>query len=265
MDAEKLMALMGQKKADMAKRDRTVKPHDGKNRIALLPGWKKGEEHVYFHDYGQHYIKDAAGDIKAVYPCAEKTYGTPCPVCEALAQATRVAPDDATIEALGEAKSNGRVLMNVLVLDSDKPNDPVIFEVPRTLFGSIVGLVEEWGLAAFQREIIIERTGKGLGTKYTAQIGPKETKVDPAIVAKVHDLDEYVKQDSEEQKTRAISAISGLVGVTAVGLAAPAGSATPRTNEALPSAPAAGEAAGAPEVPAPSLDEDLDSLLDGIE
>lgn len=212
MDASKLMGLMKDKKAAMTKRDRTVKPHDGKNRIVLLPGWEAGNEHVYFHDFGQHYIKNAAGEIQAVYPCADSTYGQPCAVCAALSDATRNAPDDATISLLGEAKASRRVLLNVLVLDGDKPNEPVIYEVAPTVFGAIVDLIEEWGIEAFKREIVIERSGKGLNTKYTAQISPKTVEVAPATLAKIHNLAEYVKQESEEQQRRAISAIGAVSG-----------------------------------------------------
>lgn len=262
MDATKLMALMGEKKAAMAKRDKTVKPKDGKNRIVLLPGWEAGNEHVYFHDFGQHYIKNINGDIQAVYPCADKTYGHQCAVCDALAAATRMAPDDKTIEMVGEAKANGRVLINALVRDSDKPNDPVIYEMPRTLFGAIVNLVEEWGIAAFQREIIIDRSGKGLSTKYTAQIGPAEVKVDPSIIAKINNLSEYVKQESAEQQQRALSAIGSLVGST-IGLSAPSGAAIPHTPEnSLADLPTGGAVGGAtPADNAPNINDDLDSLL----
>lgn len=236
MDASKLMGLMKDKKAAMTKRDRTVKPRDGKNRIALLPGWEAGNEHIYFHDFGQHYIKNAAGEIQAVYPCADSTYGQPCAVCAALSDATRKAPDDATISLLGEAKASRRVLLNVLVLDGDKPNDPVIYEVAPSVFGAIVDLIEEWGIEAFKREIVIERSGKGLNTKYTAQIAPKTVEVAPATLAKIHNLAEYVKQESEEQQRRAISAIGAVSGV----LPAPTGG-----HAALTSSPSTATAAGA--------------------
>ena len=236
MDASKLMGLMKDKKAAMAKRDRTVKPHDGKNRIVLLPGWEAGNEHVYFHDFGQHYIKNAAGEIQAVYPCADSTYGQPCAVCAALSDATRNAPDDATISLLGEAKASRRVLLNVLVLDGDKPNEPVIYEVAPTVFGAIVDLIEEWGIEAFKREIVIERSGKGLNTKYTAQISPKTVEVAPATLAKIHNLAEYVKQESEEQQRRAISAIGAISGR----LPAPTGGHAALTSR--PSSATAGDA-----------------------
>ena len=236
MDASKLMGLMKDKKAAMTKRDRTVKPHDGKNRIVLLPGWEAGNEHVYFHDFGQHYIKNAAGDIQAVYPCNDSTFGQPCAVCAALSDATRNAPDDATISLLGEAKASRRVLLNVLVLDGDKPNEPVIYEVAPTVFGAIVDLIEEWGIEAFKREIVIERSGKGLSTKYTAQISPKTVEVAPATLGKIHNLAEYVKQESEEQQRRAIGAIGAISGH----LPAPTTS-----HAALTSSPSTASAAGA--------------------
>lgn len=263
MDASKLMGLMKDKKAAMTKRDRTVKPHDGKNRIVLLPGWEAGNEHVYFHDFGQHYIKNAAGEIQAVYPCADSTYGQPCAVCAALSDATRNAPDDATISLLGEAKASRRVLLNVLVLDGDKPNEPVIYEVAPTVFGAIVDLIEEWGIEAFKREIVIERSGKGLNTKYTAQISPKTVEVAPATLAKIHNLAEYVKQESEEQQRRAISAIGAVSGH----LPAPTGGHAALTSR--PSSATAGDAiegaasrvASAEGAAAGAGSTDLDDLL----
>ncbi len=264
MDASKLMGLMKDKKAAMTKRDRTVKPHDGKNRIVLLPGWEAGNEHVYFHDFGQHYIKNAAGEIQAVYPCADSTYGQPCAVCAALSDATRNAPDDATISLLGEAKASRRVLLNVLVLDGDKPNEPVIYEVAPTVFGAIVDLIEEWGIEAFKREIVIERSGKGLNTKYTAQISPKTVEVAPATLGKIHNLAEYVKQESEEQQRRAISAI----GAVSEHLPAPTGGHAALTSR--PSSATAGDAIDAEAQRVASVESkagastDLDDLLNEL-
>ncbi len=240
MDASKLMSLMQNKKAAMAKRDKTVKPKAGKNRIALLPGWRAGEEHIFFHDFGQHYIKNAAGEMQAVYPCSDAIYGKPCSVCAALGEATRNAPDDATINLLGEAKASRRILLNVLDLEGEKPNEPVIYEVAPTVFGQIVELVEEWGADAFSREIVINREGKGLSTKYSAQISPKTVEVSPSTLAKLHNLDEYVKQESEETRNRALNSIGAISGV----LPSPTGSAGAGTARltSTPSASTAGSA-----------------------
>lgn len=217
MDTAKLMALMAQKKASMKKTEKTVKLSPGKNRIRLLPGWRKGEEHVWFHDFGQHFVKDAADQIQAVYLCTHATYEKPCAVCDALASATRAAGDDATAEVLAKAKASRVVLVNALMLDSTEPNTPVVLELKRGVFGQIVDIVEEWEGKPLDpdngQEIIVQREGKGLNTKYTAQISPKAHKVPPAALAKLNNLDEYVKQESDEQQRRAIGAINSVAGV----------------------------------------------------
>lgn len=268
MDASKLMSLMTDKKAALARRDKTVKPKDGKNRIVLLQGWAKGEEHVWFHDFGQHFIKDAAGAIQAVYICVDSTFGTPCAVCQALADGIRNAPNDAVIEALGEAKGSKRVLINALVLDSDKPNEPQIYELPPTAFGQIVSLVEEWGVEAFKREIVIERSGKGLGTKYTAQISPKEFEVNSSIIAKINDLSEYVKQESTESQNRALNSIGSLTGrLPNLTAATSAGALTSKPSEgsAVDQLEAASATVSASESVAANLaSSELDDLLNDM-
>lgn len=275
MDATKLMSLMQDKKASLARRDKASQPKPGDNRIVLLPGWRKGEEHVWFHEFGQHFIKNVAGEIKAVYPCADATYGKPCSVCDGLAQAQRSTKDDDLINALGEAKAGRVVMINALDLGSDQPNTPVPYAIKRGVFGDLVTLVEQWGVQVFQKELLISRVGKGLGTKYSIQITPKDVMVPPSVLEKLIDLDEYVKQESAEQQARALGAISALVG-----LPSPGGTSAPVSDKPLTSASAlmldsdqdAGllemELAGAlnPVVTGTStvsLEAELDSLLGG--
>ena len=178
MDTTKLMALMKNKKQSLKQKAKTLKPNPGANRYVLLAGWKKGEEHVWFHDFGQHYVKNAAGEIQAVYPCADKTYGNACPICEGLSKAIRSTTDDDTLKLLKEAASGQSYLFNVLALDSEDDATPQILEVRKSVFGQIVDLVEEWGAAVFDGEapqiITINRDGKGLNTKYSVQISPKK-------------------------------------------------------------------------------------------
>lgn len=278
MDATKLMALMKDKKAAMARRDKTVKPRPGKNRIVLLQGWRSGEEHVWFHDFGQHFVKNAAKEIQAVYPCLDATFGKPCPICEGLAAAARTVSDDDTQNLLGEAAASRTVLINALDLDGENPSTPVIYEIKRSVFGQIVDLINEWGAEAFKREIVINREGKGLNTKYTAQISPKAVEVSPATIAKINDLDEYVKQESEEQERRALTAINKVAGL----LSAPSSGSTGDDRDRPATKPSvidgqdeelrameerASKPATAPKPATASvdLDEELESLLGGIE
>lgn len=265
MDATKLMGLMKDKKAAMAKRDKTVKPRPGKNRIVLLPGWRKGEEHIWFHDFGQHFIKNAAKEIQAVYPCADATFGHTCPVCQALSHATSMAKDDETVNLLAEAKASRTVLINVLDLDGDNPNTPVIYEIKRTVFGQLVELIEEWGVKAFQQEIVISRDGKGLNTKYSTQISPKEATVPAAALEKLSNLDEYVKQESEEQQRRALTSINAVAGILPAPTAAAPARAIPATPSVADELDAADDALRALETASagstPSVGDDLDDLL----
>lgn len=268
MNADKLMAMMKDKKASMAKRDKTVKPRPGKNRIVLLQGWKEGEEHIWWHDFGQHFIKNAANEIQAVYPCADATHGSACPICDGLAAAAREVTDDATQEVLAEARASRTVLINALDLDGDSPATPVIYEIKRSVFGAIVELIEEWGVEAFKKEIVINREGKGLNTKYTAQISPKSVDVSAATIAKINDLSEYVKQESAEQERRALGAITKVSGL--LGSSTPVGDErdVPRTaSSTLLGASTAEEyaAESAPAAASEALDEELESLLGGIE
>lgn len=270
MDASKLMSLMKDKKAAMKKHDKAAGPKPGKNRIMLLQGWRKGEEHVWYHEFGQHFIKNAAKEIKAVYPCAEATYGKPCAVCDGLGAAMRMTKDDTVIDLLGEAKAGKSVLINALDLDSTNPNTPVVYAIKRGVFSQIIDLIDEWGIKAFTQEIVITREGTGLNTKYAVTISPKEYAVPASVLEKLHDLDEYVKQESEEQLTRALSAVNSVVGI-----AGPSGSSKPSgapgigrdvPESSLDAEQEAGilemeQAASSPVSSGGSLEEDLDSLL----
>ena len=217
MDIAKLMALIAAKKASMKKYDKTVQVKPGKNRIRLLPGWTKGEEHVWFHDYGQHFVKDVADQLQAVYICVHATFDKPCAVCAALSKAARFAVDDAMADTLSKAKSTRTVLVNALMLDSTEPNTPVILELKRGVFAQILDIIEEWGQdildPASGKEIVITREGKGLNTKYTAQVSPKSYAVPPVSLTQLANLDEFVKQESEDYQRRAIAAVNGVAGL----------------------------------------------------
>lgn len=271
MDASKLMELMKKKKQDLKQKAKTLKPNPGANRYVLLPGWRKGEEHIWFHDFGQHYIKNAAGEIQAVYPCLDKTYGNPCPICEGLSKAARMTTDDETVALLKEAASGQSYLFNVLALDADDSATPQILEVRKTVFGQIVDLIEEWGAAVFDSEapqiITVNREGKGLNTKYSVQISPKKHTLPKGVFAKLNNLDEYVRQENEEQRRRALNAINNVAGLLP---AVPSGADKPRTSSStIDSDDAAlrdmeahhAAAASKPSAADIALDDELDDLL----
>lgn len=213
-----LMDLIKQKKAALnsGKRQKTIKPKDGRNRYRILPGWRPAGDPTFYHDFGQHFIKDESGELKAVYICTDKTFGKPCGVCSTIETAIRSSSDDVMVKLMKEAKAAGRILLNVLELDGDTPDEPQILELAPTAFNEILNIFTEWGDITDLdegKDVIVERSGKGIGTRYSVQIAAKSKPVPAAIMKKVANLDEYVAQESEEQAARAITNVKSIAGL----------------------------------------------------
>lgn len=263
---EKILATAKSKSDAIKQKAKTVKFKAGANRFILLPGWRKGEEHVFFHDFANHYIKNTEGDLQAVYLCLDKTHNKPCPVCQAISQASASVSDDDQIKALKEANSRQSYLLNVLMLDGDTPNEPVILEVGKTVFGQILDLMEDWGAAIFDPEnpqiINVNREGSGFNTKYSVQISAKKQTINSSVVyGKLNDLDEYVRQENEENMARAIGAVKGVVGLL------PPASDVPQTTARDVAAVETARTAEATRSTASeiALDSELDDLLGDLD
>ncbi|MFW6855272.1 hypothetical protein ACODYM_28695 [Burkholderia gladioli] len=238
--AEKLAAKVLASKAALAAKKGTAKLKPGNNRIVLLQGWEEGAEENFYQKFGQHYIKDAEGNMLATAVCNQKTYDLPCPVCSAIQAAGRVV-DDATIEVLKEAGSAQGYLLNVLLPESDTPNAPQIVEVRESVLSGILEIVDQWGADAFANEIIIKKEGTGLNTKYSVTYTPKKAAVPADALKQLHNLSAWVKAKEGEEKTSlAKLAVNRAAGLISDGTK---GSDTPRTSTNALTGPAS--AAGA--------------------
>ena len=220
MSTSALMELLKSKKKQIAAGDRvkTVSIPDNTSRWRILPGWSASKPEFY-HDFGRHFIKDSTGATKAVYMCVDKTYGKPCSVCVAVETAINHTDDPDMKKLLGNARSSHRILLNALHLNGPTPLEPVILEVPTTVFAQIINIAEEWEGKVISAEadgidLVIERTGKALLTKYNVQPSPKsQVKVDKSVMSKITDLDAYVAQEDERQANRALTSIASIVGI----------------------------------------------------
>lgn len=235
--SSKLLDMLAKKSAAIkgatGNREKPIAPAAGVNRYRILPSWRKNADGTraldeqFFHDFGQHFIK-AVGETKpkAVYVCLSKTFGMECPVCNKIEEAKVQSHDDDVINALNEARSGARVMFNVLAVESGEPNTPKILALPPSVASQIFDTIGEWGAEALDltagRDFIIERNGTGLATKYAVRVAPKASAVPASVLDKLHNLDEWVKQESEEQQRRAIASVSAVAGL----LAAPAGLTT---------------------------------------
>jgi len=247
MSTQSLMELLQKRKAATGGQ-KTIKPKAGRNRYRILPGWRTNGDPTFFHDFGQHFIKDAAGQVKAVYICADKTFGRPCEVCDAVAQGIQMSTDDTMKKRIEDAKSSGRVLLNVLELDGPQPTVPQILEVAPTVFngkkgvGGIISLFDEWPNMLDPNtgnDIIVEKSGTGLDTAYSVQIAGASKPVPPEALAKLCDLDAYVMQENEQAQQRALASVRSVAGLPnptttpALGYA-PAGTVAPSVYTAQP-------------------------------
>lgn len=286
-----LMDLLKSKKQALAanRRAKTVKPEDGRSRWRILPGWRKPDAEnaeQFWHDFGAHYIKDQTGELKAVYVCTDKTFGKPCAICSAVQSAIKSTADDEMVKLLQESRSTGRVLLNALRVDGENPNEPQILEIPPTVFEGIINIISEWGPETLDletgKDFVIERAGKGKNTKYSVQIAAKSAAVSADVLKKLHNLDDYVAQESEEQAARALANFRQVAGLLpSAGAVAALPSARPsmssmmiddddaalkalETGTAVPVAvtPAPARAAAAATAPAAATtDSELDDLL----
>tara|TARA_R110000851_G_C13102760_1_gene569364 strand:- start:98697 stop:99818 length:1122 start_codon:yes stop_codon:yes gene_type:complete len=205
-------------KAKSGRREKTHKPTPGKNRYRILPSWKPAEsgDPTFFQDFGQHFIKDQAGELKAIYMCTEKTFGKPCAICEAVSEGLMASGDDQTMKALDESKSKGRILFNAIHFEGEDPKTPVILDLTPTTAEKVLDLMEEFGNIVSITEgtdIVITRTGTGLNTEYSVMPAAKSKPVAKAILEKLHDLDDYIKQEFDEGFTKAIGAVSTVSGL----------------------------------------------------
>ena len=211
----------------MGRRERTTRIPDGRSRWRILPSWRGLDDITIAHSFGQHFVKDAAGELKAVHLCLDKTYGKTCPICEALKVAIKNSDDD-TQKILSESRSNSRYLVNAYQVVKDKTPEVVILELPPSVFELVNDLIDQKAddqevededgnikvesgsdMLDVKRgfDVIFNKSGKGLNTKYTANVAPTPTRVPPELLNNLHNLDAYVKQEHEETQQKALTTV----------------------------------------------------------
>lgn len=264
LDFTKVLNTAKNKSKQMKDAPKTLRPNQPNNRYVILPGWRAGEEDIFYHDFGQHFVKDEAGALKAVYMCVDKTYGQSCAICAAVDHAKSVVDKDVEeklYDAIDQSRAGGNYLLNVLAIDSDQPNTPQVLSVGKTVFKQLLEAMEEWAEMIFDPEnpsiINVSKEGSGRqNTKYNVLPSARKYKIDADVIyPQIVNLDEFVEQQNEENFKRALGAVKSLTGL-------PSPTATPAPREAV--------AIGAParevkEVKGFALDDDLDSMLDEIE
>lgn len=221
-----LLELLKSKQKELSakkSRDNTVKVPNGNSRWRILPHWS-GDENagLPMHDYGKHFIKDFSGETQAVYICTSKTFGKACPVCDSITKSELTATDENAKNLIRNSKAAQRYLVNA-VRRNDKgyEQDVVILELPSGPFDDVLSLAAQYasdGINIFSLadgyDVIFNREGTGLKTKYKAMLAPKSSPIDASYIAKATNLSDYVQQEYEEGKTKALVALQNLSGAS---------------------------------------------------
>lgn len=229
-----VMDLIKQKKQELASksgRNKAEKPQSGKHRYRFLPSWRNNGdlEEQWFMDFGQHFIKDddpnkpGQDKIMAVYNCDSIIHGTTCDVCTALTTAVMSGDmDDGTIKRLKEAEAKGAVIFNALHLTGEDKKKPIVLQLTATTAEKLFSIAIEYddediNIVDLEDgiDIIIEKKGTGLETRYEVMAAAKSKPVDKSVLAELNDLDEFVNE-TDESKKKAISAIAVSSGVAAL-------------------------------------------------
>ena len=229
---ETLKQKLAQAKKELVRNEKPVKPSMGATDIVLLPGWNPERREIFWREFGGHYIKQG-NKVVAFYPCDDVIYNQPCPVCQKLAEAARLATDDATMQAIREARSGHEYLVNAIVLNTENKN-PVVFSLSKTAFEQLIDTISAWSEAVFDEKnpmvVRINRSGTGFDTRYTVTCINQHYPLDPSVMSKLIDLDKYVDQKTESALQKSVAAIASLTGANM--LSAPAQMQAP----ALPTA-----------------------------
>ncbi len=227
-------------------RERPEKLPMGQSRWRILPHWAGSDSELPSQDFGQHYIKDFSGDVVAVYICTAKSFGKDCPICESIAHAMQTVEDPNARKLLEQARSSQTYLLNAVQrTESGYAKEPVLLQVPTNVFDQIMTIAAQYasgdGVNIFSmsegHDVVISKTGTGLSTRYQVLPGTKPSVIPAELLKKARNLREYVEQEHDEGKNRALTALRGVSGSKTPSLTGPA-------IAALPSAAAPAIAAG---------------------
>lgn len=220
-----LLDMINQQRAKLQRgnNNRPEKLNSEKNLIRVLPAWDGKETTPCWQDWGQHFIKDTAGAIKAVYICTQTMFGEDCDICNHIAAGAAMTSDEEVLKALKDARSSRRILVNAMYLKGGKHDNPeknpVVLDLPPTVFDSILATYQayiEEGINVFSLDeglnFIVEKTGSGMGTEYKVTPAPKSTKIDKVVMTQAKDLATWARQESEAEKAKAVTSVRVISG-----------------------------------------------------
>lgn len=191
-----------------------------KTIVRILPSWRgsEAEHQPFYHDFGQAFIKDLDGNTLAVIGDRRMCYGEDDEIRNLIVKACATAETDAVRQHYKDMLAKPRVIVNALVLnDSDvDPNTAEILDFSQNQFDTILPLMEAIVLDGENPldidsgyNLIIEKEGTSLQTRYKLYFERKPSKASSTAMETVVDLDAFVRAKCAETD-RAINALKSV-------------------------------------------------------
>lgn len=219
--ADDMLARIKGNKAKYSQRGDTYKIKEGKTTVRIID---PDNTMTFMRDFGVHWIKpEKNAKPLAVVGSRMVTYNQPCEIQTMIDRAAKAAPDDATLEVIKDWGAKKSALMPAIIRSgSDASEDAaVILELTPTTWGQISNMIEEYyadsGYILDVKkgfDFVIERTGKGLDTKYTIMPKPGAKPVSQKALENLPNIDDFIaKKFLADEVTRACNAITAITGV----------------------------------------------------
>ena len=172
-----------------------------RNRLRILPPWAGADD--FSRIFAKHWHLGPEG--KTIVYCPKICFDQPCPICDSIERMWKTKPDDPTKEWLKSVGAAPRFYVNVIDLD-DLDSGIQIAEFPKTVLMEIWNIMvdKEVGVGDIThlekgRNMIIDKTGSGIGTRYAvrAELGATPVPI-PIEAADLPNLDMLVRTESYE-------------------------------------------------------------------
>ncbi len=166
-------------------------PKEGASLIRILPPYS-GEDW-----YKETWFHFGVGVDRKPIACARRLLDEPCYLCEQVDE-LRKSEDPRDVELSTQIAARRRVFYNIIDID-DVESGAQIFSSGVTIFKEFLMYVADpdWGDITDPDEgydIVIEREGTGIDTKYTVRAKKNPTPlIDPGLLEELRDLDEMVE------------------------------------------------------------------------
>lgn len=174
---------------------------ENRNVLRFLPPWKDADD--FTRIFGKHWNLGPEG--KTMVYCPRICFDKPCPICDNIEAMWKRKPDDATKEWLKKVSSAPRFYANVIDM-ADLSAGVQVAELPKSVLMELYAIMTDRDVVIGDitdletgREIIIDKVGKGLSTRYTvrAKLTPTPVPI-PITVEELPNLDLLVRNETYE-------------------------------------------------------------------